>query len=139
MVKLGDTIHSDWLDLTVLKSVEKFFPAAELERYKNAHQVQGTMLERVSFVSAVGTYAVLIGFLLSLYLFYRALRTRDWIALGFITLIWIGVLANAFATGALSKPHYRYQTRIAWLLVLPPLLLTLREKKSDSKQRNRSL
>ena len=139
MVKLGDTIHSDWLDLTVLKSVEKFFPAAELERYKNAYQVQGTMLERISFVSAVGTYAVWLGFLLSLYLFYRALRTRDWIVLGFISLIWIGVLANAFATGALSKPHYRYQTRIAWLLVLPPLVLSLRERKSDSKHRNRSL
>lgn len=139
MVKLGDTIHSDWLDLTVLKSVEKFFPAAELERYKNAYQVQGAMLERISFVSAVGTYAVWLGFLLSLYLFYRALRTRDWIVLGFISLIWIGVLANAFATGALSKPHYRYQTRIAWLLVLPPLVLSLREKKSDSKHRNRSL
>ena len=138
MVKLGDTIHSDWLDLTVLKSIEKFFPKAELERYKNAHQVQATMLDRVTFVSAVGSYAVLMGFLLSLYLFYRALQTRDWIALGFIMLIWIGVLANAFATGALSKPHYRYQTRIAWLLVLPPLILTLR-KKSDSKYRNRSL
>ena len=122
MVKLGDTIHSDWLDLTVLKSVEKFFPAAELERYKKAHQVQGTMLEQVSFVSAVGTYTVLLGFLLSLYLFYRALRVRNWTALGFIVLIWAGVLANAFATGALSKPHYRYQTRIAWLLVLPILL-----------------
>jgi hypothetical protein len=122
MVKLGDTIHSDWLDLTVLKSVEKFFPAAELERYKKAHQVQGTMLEQVSFVSAVGTYTVLLGFLLSLYLFYRALRARNWTALGFIVLIWAGVLANAFATGALSKPHYRYQTRIAWLLVLPILL-----------------
>lgn len=139
MVKLGDTIHSDWLDITVLKSVEKFFPAAELERYKNSYQVQGTMLERVSFVSAVGAYAVLLGFLLSLYLFYRALRTRDWTVLGFISLIWIGVLANAFATGALSKPHYRYQTRIAWLLVLSPLVLSLREKKSDSKYRNRSV
>ena len=122
MVKLGDTFHSEWLDLTVLKSVEKFFPAAELERYKNAHQVQGTMLEKVSFVSAVGTYTVLLGFLLSLYLFYRALRARNWTALGFIVLIWVAVLANAFATGALSKPHYRYQTRIAWLLVLPILL-----------------
>lgn len=139
MVKLGDTIHSDWLDITVLKSVEKFFPAAELERYKNSHQVQGAMLERVTFVSAVGFYTVLLGFLLSLYLFYRALRTRDWTVLGFISLIWIGVLANAFATGALSKPHYRYQTRIAWLLVLPPLVLSLREKKSDFKHRNRTL
>ena len=122
MVKLGDTIHSDWLDVTVLKSVEKFFPPAELERYKKAHQVQETMLEKVSFVSTVGTYAVLLGFLLSLYLLYRAVQARDWTALGFILLIWVGVLANAFATGALSKPHYRYQTRIAWLLVLPILL-----------------
>ena len=139
MVKLGDTIHSDWLDLTVLKSVEKFFPPAELERYKNAYQVQGTMLERVTFVSAVGTYAVWIGFLLSVYLFFRALRARDWTALGLITLIWVGVLANAFATGALSKPHYRYQTRIAWLLVLPPLFLSIRVKKSDSDHQSRSI
>ena len=137
MVKLGDTIHSDWLDLTVLKSVEKFFPPAELERYKNAYQVQGTMLERVAFVSAVGTYAVWIGFLLSVFFFFRALRTRDWTALGLIALIWIGVLANAFATGALSKPHYRYQTRIAWLLVLPPLLLSARGKKSDPDHQSR--
>jgi len=137
MVKLGDTIHSDWLDLTVLKSVEKFFPPAELERYKNAYQVQGTMLERVAFVSAVGTYAVWIGFLLSVFFFFRALRTRDWTALGLIALIWIGVLANAFATGALSKPHYRYQTRIAWLLVLPPLLLSARVKKSDPDHQSR--
>jgi hypothetical protein len=139
MVKLGDTIHSDWLDITVLKSVEKFFPTAELERYKNAHQVQGTMLERVSFISTVGTYAVLVGFLLSLYIFFRALRARDWTALGFILLIWMGVLANAFATGALSKPHYRYQTRIAWLLVLPPLVLSLRDRKSHAGIRSRAL
>jgi hypothetical protein len=139
MVKLGDTIHSDWLDITVLKSVEKFFPPAELERYKKAHQIQETMLEKVSFVSAVGTYAVLLGFLLSLYLFCRAVQARDWTALGFIVLIWVGVLANAFATGALSKPHYRYQTRIAWLLLLPPLILSLREKQSDFSNRNRSV
>jgi hypothetical protein len=97
------------------------------------------MLERVSFVSAVGVYAGLLGFLRSLYLFYRALRTRDWTVLGFIVLIWAGVLANAFATGALSKPHYRYQTRIAWLLLLPPLILSLREKQSDFSNRNRSV
>ena len=138
MVKLGDTIHSDWLDLTVLKSVEKFFPAAELERYKNAHQVQGNMLERVSFISAVGTYAVLLGFLLSIYFFLRGLRTRDTLALGLIVMIWLGVLANAFATGALSKPHYRYQTRIAWLLVLPPFILVSRNKKSDPDSQDRS-
>jgi len=138
MVKLGDTIHSDYLDLTVLKSIEKFFPAAELERYKNSYQVQGTMLERVSFFSGLGAYAVLIGFFLSVYLFIRALRNRDWVVLGLIAMLWLGVLANAFSTGALSKPHYRYQTRIAWLLVLPPLILASRSKKSDSENQDRS-
>ena len=37
-------------------------------------------------------------------------------------LILAGLLANAAATGALSGPHHRYQARIAWLVVLPPLL-----------------
>jgi hypothetical protein len=37
----------------------------------------------------------------------------------------LGVTANAFATGALSAPHDRYGARIAWLLLLPPLLATL--------------
>ena len=138
MVKLGDTINSDWLDLTVAKSVEKFFSSAELERYKNSKQVQGTMLERVSFVSAVGTATVLIGFLLSVYLLIQAWRSRQWTVLALITMIWMGVLANAFATGGLSKPHYRYQTRIAWLLVLPPLLLWPYKKKSDPAIQSRS-
>ncbi len=138
MVKLGDTINSDWLDLTVAKSVEKFFSVAELERYKNSKQVQGTMLERVSVVSAMGTFTVFAGFLLSLFLCVWACRSRNWTALGLIVMIWLGVLANAFATGGLSKPHFRYQTRIAWLLVLPPLLLWPHKKKSDSGVQSRS-
>lgn len=138
MVKLGDTIHSDWLDLTVAKSIEKFFTPAELERYNQSRQVQGTMLERVSFVSALGSVAVCVGFVLSVYLLFRAWRRRDWIVLALISMIWIGVLANAFATGALSKPHYRYQTRIVWLLVLPPLVMLGRNKKSDSTRQSRS-
>lgn len=137
MVKLGDTISSDWLDLTVAKSVEQFFSVAELERYKNSKQVQGTMLERVSVVSAIGTLTVFAGFLLSLFLCVWACRSRNWTALGLIVMIWLGVLANAFATGGLSKPHFRYQTRIAWLLVLPPLLLWPHKKKSDSGVQSR--
>ncbi len=138
MVKLGDTVNSDWLDLTVAKSIEKFFTPAELERYNQSRQVQGTMLERVSFVSATGAVAVVIGFLWSINLLLQAWRRRDWTVLALIMMVWIGLLANAFATGALSKPHYRYQTRIAWLLVLPPLVLLARNKKSDSTMQSRS-
>lgn len=41
---------------------------------------------------------------------------------GLALLALTGLLANATATGALSGPHDRYQARIAWLVVLPPLL-----------------
>ncbi|MGI4943836.1 MAG: hypothetical protein ACRYHQ_25280 [Janthinobacterium lividum] len=41
---------------------------------------------------------------------------------GLALLALTGLLANAAATGALSGPHDRYQARIAWLVVLPPLL-----------------
>jgi hypothetical protein len=50
-------------------------------------------------------------------------REHTKLVVSFILMLWLGVVANAFATGALSKPHHRYQARIAWLLVLPPLLL----------------
>jgi len=59
-----------------------------------------------------------------LYVLVTAWRTRGArLVVSFILMLWLGVAANAFATGALSKPHHRYQARIAWLLVLPPLLL----------------
>jgi hypothetical protein len=50
-------------------------------------------------------------------------REHTRLVVSFILILWLGVVSNAFATGALSKPHHRYQARIAWLLVLPPLLL----------------
>jgi hypothetical protein len=28
----------------------------------------------------------------------------------------VGISANAFATGALSKPHLRYEARVLWLM-----------------------
>jgi hypothetical protein len=65
---------------------------------------------------------------LGLYCLWRAILLRDMRALALLLLVCAGVLANAFATGALSKPHYRYQTRIAWLLVIPPLVLLRRKE-----------
>ena len=44
-------------------------------------------------------------------------------------------VANAFATGALSKPHDRYQARVAWLLLLPPLLYAARRETSSGLMR----
>jgi len=81
-------------------------------------------------VNYLATAVLLLSFLLGLYCLWRAIVKRDMRAIGFMLLVYAGVLANAFATGALSKPHYRYQTRIAWLLVVPPMVL-LRRKETD--------
>ena len=40
------------------------------------------------------------------------------------------LLANAFATGALSGPHDRYQARIAWLVLLPASALARLPKRA---------
>jgi peptidoglycan/LPS O-acetylase OafA/YrhL len=47
---------------------------------------------------------------------WRAFRRGDARALALVVVVIGASAANAFATGALSKPHHRYQGRIAWLI-----------------------
>jgi hypothetical protein len=128
MIKLGDTLHADWLDVTVAKSIEAHFSAAELARFKASKQWSNSLQDRVQWLNALATVVLVLSLLLSLYCLWRALIKRDTRAIALILLLWAGALANAFATGALSKPHYRYQTRIAWLLVIPPIVLLRRKE-----------
>ena len=46
---------------------------------------------------------------------------RDRALAGFAFVVLTGLAANALVTGGLSRPHHRYQARIAWLVVLPPV------------------
>ena len=55
--------------------------------------------------------------------------------MGYDEMVLVALGANAFATGALSKPHDRYQARIAWLLLLPPLLYAARRETSSGLMR----
>ena len=128
MIKLGDTLHADWLDVTVAKSIETHFSAGELARFKASKQWSNALQDRVQWLNVLATVVLLMSLVLSLYCLWRALIKRDTRALALILLLWMGALANAFATGALSKPHYRYQTRIAWLLVIPPIILLRRKE-----------
>jgi hypothetical protein len=128
MIKLGDTLHADSLDVTVAKSIEANFSSAELARFKAAKQWSNALQERVQWLNALVVMVLVLSLVLSLYSLWRALMMRDTRAIALILLLWVGALANAFATGALSKPHYRYQTRIAWLLVIPPIILLRRKE-----------
>jgi hypothetical protein len=128
MIKLGDTLHADSLDVTVAKSIEANFSSAELARFKAAKQWSNALQERVQWLNVLVAMVLVLSLVLSLYCLWRALMKRDMRAIALILLLWAGALANAFATGALSKPHYRYQTRIAWLLVIPPIILLRRKE-----------
>ena len=128
MVGLGDTLHPDHLDLSVGERLRMYFPEAELTRYQQSRQVRHVLAPSASVFNVLGWISTLIGLIACLYFAWRALVGRQRADMMLITMIFVGLFANAFATGALSKPHYRYQTRIAWLLVYVPLILTFRTR-----------
>jgi hypothetical protein len=122
-VDLGDTLGPDYLDLTVLPVLRTYFPAAEVARYRASVQVQGRLRAAAASLVWPQRAALLLGLagtLAALVLWRRApgIAALSLLVLG-------GLVANAFSTGALSGPHDRYQARIAWLLLVPPVLLTL--------------
>lgn len=138
MIQLGDTLHPDHLDVTVAKSVRQYFAAAELERLNASRQMKHTLVADAVWFSRLTVVVFYCAVAFGLYVLFVAWRKRGAqhaqtysplerehtrLVVSFILMLWLGVVSNAFATGALSKPHHRYQARIAWLLVLPPLLL----------------
>ena len=159
MIQLGDTLHPDHLDVTVAQSVRQYFSAAEFERLNRSRQMKDTLAADAVWFSRVNVWVFYFALVFGFYLLFNAWRKRNALepapshaALGgqkthqeldpqqtklvvsFILMLWLGVAANAFATGALSKPHHRYQARIAWLLVLPPLLLWRGSVRYDSSK-----
>jgi hypothetical protein len=126
---VGDTLIPDHLQSTVLPRLEKFFPAAEVARFKAGLQAQGLLPAAAApflLPQAIILAAALLGTLAAAPLG----RLRGWPALSSLALMVLaGLAANAFATGALSHPHDRYEARIAWLLLLAPLLLLAAPRK----------
>ncbi|MFZ9635843.1 MAG: hypothetical protein ACO3EK_18685, partial [Alphaproteobacteria bacterium] len=51
----------------------------------------------------------------------------------FALAVLVALVANACATGALSKPHHRYQARIAWLAPIAAALLLLPARPSPAR------
>jgi hypothetical protein len=136
-VRLGDTLGNYWLDETVGLRLRTYFPASEESRFHAARQFRDRLTEiamplnvphaALLMLGALGTVVVAIG--------CRRHAPRL-AALAVVTLV--GVLGNAFATGALSGPHDRYQARIAWLLLLAPALYIMRRISSDGARTSAS-
>ncbi len=118
LVRVGDTLGPAYLEDAVAPKLALYFPAAEVARYRASRQTLGLLRDDerpftpahlgLLIVGAAGTVWVLLT------------RWRDRVLWAFAALVATGLAANAFATGALSAPHDRYQARIAWLVLLPP-------------------
>ena len=120
MVRVGDALGSDYLDVTVLPRLQTYFPPQEAARFNAGLQARGLLAADASAFRWLHVTVLLAGVggsVLALALW----KGRPGVA-ALAVFILVGLAANAFATGALSGPHDRYQARIAWLVLLPGLL-----------------
>ncbi len=130
MFALGDTLRSTWLEGSVTNSLREFFPRIELARFYASLQ-STDKLEAVASQLALPILLVLGAGAAGLLVMLGGLAIHGRSpAGGLAVMVLVGLLANAFATGALAKPHDRYQARIIWLVVAAPLLAALPGRRS---------
>lgn len=119
---LGDTFDPGDLTGSVQAAIEAQFSPAERARMEAGRQFRGGMLGIVAgfdrilppvLLLALGAVAVFLA---------RRAAWRDPERTGFVLVVLAALLGNAFATGALSAVHDRYQARIVWLLPLAAVL-----------------
>ena len=116
MATAGDTLVDTHLSTALRPRIAEAFPAEELATYDAALQSRGLLPAAAApFLWPHGP-VLLAGAALALLAWWRAAKGRDARRLGLVLGVLVGITANAFATGALSKPHLRYEARIAWLI-----------------------
>jgi hypothetical protein len=121
-VRVGDTLDNADLDEFASRVLARGFPASEVARFQAGAQMQGTLEARAAPFLLPHVPVLLLSLPLLLAATWRLSRQRDATRLGLVLCVLVGVAGNAFATGALSKPHDRYQARIVWLLPLAAAL-----------------
>jgi hypothetical protein len=120
-VDIGDTLGSDHLVAAVLPRLQAYFPPEESNRFAAGLQAQGALRQHALPFNALYEALLIIGAAGALATAIHQRRRNPALG-GLSALVFVALLANAFATGALSGPHDRYQARIAWLVLLPPAL-----------------
>jgi len=100
--------------------IDRDFPAAEQDRYRNALQQRGALAVPPP-LQALHRAAALGGIAAALALLPLAWRRHRAAAL-FLALSLSVLPASAAITGALSTPHDRYQSRVVWLPACVALL-----------------
>ncbi len=119
-VRLGDTLGNDWLEGSITGSLQAYLPAAEMARFRAGRQMRETLRAVAEPLNPWHAAVLVAGGIATLVLAARGQKLA--------VLVLVGVLANAAASGALSRPHDRYQARMAWLVLVP---VVMRRKESS--------
>ncbi len=119
-VRLGDAVGDDWLEGSITGSFDAYFPAAEMARFRAGRQFGDRLRQIASPLNPLHVAVLVLGAGACVVIGWRR---RGRLEGRLAVLVLVGVLTNAAVSGALSRPHDRYQARIAWLVLLPPLLM----------------
>lgn len=122
MIALGDTLRPQWVEGSVGNTIGAYFPPRELAAYRASRQSAETLEPAAAKLNTLHLAVILAGLVASIALLVNAALARDRTIMALVLMVLVAIAINAFATGALSRPHYRYQTRIAWMLALVPLI-----------------
>jgi hypothetical protein len=129
-VRLGDTLGNDWLESSITGSLRAYFPAAEMARFRAGLQMQEQLRAVAGPLNPWHIGLLVAGAVACVVLAVRGNVLA--------VLVLVAVLTNAAVSGALSRPHDRYQARIAWLVLLPPLLMLPAVRQGSASIRIRS-
>lgn len=124
----GDTLARRHVGEGLRWRIELGFPAAEVARFDAGLQMRDRLTATVAPLLWPGGAVVAIGAAALGWLAWP--RRGERVVLGFAACLLVGVLANAFATGALSGPHDRYGARVMWVLVFGALALGVPAQRS---------
>jgi hypothetical protein len=126
LTRVGDTLPDTYLALSARRGIAEHLPPRELAAFDAGAQMRGELPARAGPFLAPHIPVLLLSAVAAVVLLWRAARARDLRRAALLLFALVALAANAAATGALSKPHHRYQARIAWLLPLAVGLVLLR-------------
>jgi hypothetical protein len=110
-VRVGDSLGTEHLAITVQNNLAAHLPH-EVAPFTAARQ----MTERLDVIALLNPVIVGAVLLSALALPVLLIRARDPKLSAAALLVLLALAGNAVITGATSKPHHRYQARVAWLL-----------------------
>jgi hypothetical protein len=122
LTRIGDTLGNEHLALSARRPIETFFPARELAAFDAGAQMRGALGAMAAPLASAHVLVLALSAIAAPLLLWRALRASDTPRAAMLAGALLALLVNAAATGALSKPHHRYQARIAWVLPLVAML-----------------